>query len=66
MISWNIWQMNGLTYTAPFSEEVVVNDQTDLFSEMGGQVELTQEIACHIMDWQAGETVLYKKLIKGR
>ena len=66
IIAWNIWQMNGLTYTTPYSEETVVNDQADFFSEMGGQAEMKQEIPTCIMDWQAGEVIRYRTLVKGR
>ena len=66
IIAWNIWQMNGLTYTTPFSEEAIVNDQADWFSEMGGQIELKQEIPSCIMDWKEGKVIRYQTLIKGR
>lgn len=66
IIAWNVWQMNGLTFTAPYSEEPVVHDQTDLFAEMGGQVELKQEIPCVIMDWQEGKVITYQSLMKGQ
>ncbi|MBR0161978.1 MAG: restriction endonuclease subunit M [Oscillospiraceae bacterium] len=66
IVSWNIWQMNGLTYAAPYSEKSIISDQIDWFSEMGGQVEMKQEIPCIIMDWQAGETVPFETLIKER
>ena len=66
IIAWNIWQMNGLTYTTPFSEEPVLNDQADWFSEMGGQEELKQEIPSIIMDWQEGKVIQFQTLIKGQ
>lgn len=66
IISWNIWQMNGLTYTAPFSEEPIVNDQVDWFSELGGQTELKQEIPCCIMDWQKEIVIPYRTLVRGQ
>ena len=66
IIAWNIWQMNGLTYTTPFSEETIVNDQMDLFTEMGGQVELKQEIPSCIIDWQEGKVIQYQSLVKGQ
>lgn len=40
IISWNIWQMDGLKATVPY-----------------------QDTMCQIMDWDKGETVLYKDLI---
>lgn len=66
IIAWNIWQMNGLTYTSPFSEETIVNDQVDMFSEMGGQIELKQEIPSCIMDWQEEKVIQYQTLVKGQ
>ena len=67
IISWNIWQMNGMTYSAPFSEEPVIHDQVDWFSEMGeGQTEFKQEIPCCIMDWQEEIVIPYRTLIKGQ
>ncbi len=65
IIAWNIWQMNGLTYTAPYSEERLISDQMTMFDPTD-QVEIKVESKCRIMDWQAGETVLFETLVKGR
>ncbi len=65
IISWNIWQMNGMTYTAPYSEERVISDQMTMF-DPSDQEEIKVESKCRIMDWQAGEAVLFETLVKGR
>lgn len=49
IISWNIWQMDGLTYSPPFMENV------NLF---GGA-------NCKIKDWQTNKEFEYEALLKG-
>lgn len=50
IISWNIWQMDGLKHTVPYSSMSVVgmNEQISLFKE-----ESHEEIYCIIRDWKA-------------
>ncbi len=50
IISWNIWQMDGLKFTVPYSSVVAIepNQQISLFQE---EVQLPQY--CIIKDWQA-------------
>ena len=50
-ISWNLWQMDGLTYRTP-QEEEASQAQLTLFEE-------TPELAplCIIKDWQKGKTI---------
>ena len=50
IISWNIWQMNGLTFTVPFSDKKAIgqNQQMTLFDGESCQVK-----HCIIKDWQA-------------
>ena len=66
IIAWNIWQMNGLTYTAPYSEEQVISDQIDLLFDVDSQQQMKKEISCSIMDWAAGKTVIYESIINAR
>lgn len=49
IISWNIWQMDGLTYSPPFMEKL------NLF---GGA-------NCKIKDWQTNKEFEYEALLKG-
>ena len=61
IISWNLWQMDGLTFSTPFSSG---NDseQGFLFEEMNTQ----ENFPCKIMDWKENKIILYKSLIKKR
>ena len=53
IISWNLWQMDGLNYSIPYS-----NIEINLFAE-------TQEnILCKIMDWQEDKTIIFKNLVE--
>ena len=49
IISWNIWQMDGLTYSPPFT------DEANLF---GGA-------NCRIKDWSTGKIFEFKELLRG-
>ena len=49
IISWNLWQMDGLTYSPPFT------DSANLF---GGA-------NCKIMDWKTGKPFEFGDLVKG-
>ena len=61
IISWNLWQMDGLTFSTPFS---TANDdeQPSLFEEMNS----TENFPCKIMDWKENKIILYKSLLKKR
>lgn len=61
IISWNLWQMDGLTFSTPFSS---ANDsgQNFLFEEMNE----TKSFPCKIMDWKENKVILYKSLLKKR
>ena len=59
IISWNLWQMNGLTFSTPFSSGG--DDMQDyLFEEMN----ITENFPCKIMDWKENKIILYKSLSK--
>ena len=61
IISWNLWQMNGLTFSTPFSSGG--DDMQDyLFEEMN----ITENFPCKIMDWKENKIILYKSLSKKR
>ena len=73
-ISWNIWQMDGITMTAPYSKKedidqiefsidslyTVANDYDDYYMEAD-----TTAIPCVIMDWRSKKKVVYKDMVKG-
>lgn len=61
IISWNLWQMDGLTFSTPFSsgDDGV---QGFLFEEMN----TAENFPCKIMDWKENKIILYKSLLKKR
>lgn len=66
IISWNIWQMDGVTYNVPYSERPKVNSQISMFEIMDGTVENNMEpVPAKIYDWRANKSVEFKKMIRG-
>lgn len=57
IISWNLWQMDGLTFKIPYAKET----QDNLFDFSADN----QKIYCLIKDWQTGEIFKYKDLLLG-
>lgn len=65
IISWNIWQMDGLKYTAPYSEtkHKEVNTQLSFFDFEEVHVEI-YAVPCVIRDWTNKCYVEFQNLIK--
>jgi hypothetical protein len=61
IISWNIWQMDGITCSVPFSENREWSRQLTLFDFMDGRAGRT---FCIIKDWITNEIIEYRSLIK--
>ena len=63
IIVWNIWQMDGLTKTIPFSTKQEEQKQEDMFSmffDAKVQDEEEKETpACRIYDWRAGKSIAF-------
>lgn len=57
IISWNLWQMDGLKFTIPFALEI----QGNVFD----MTPKNQNIFCKVKDWQTGEIFQYRHLLKG-
>ncbi len=79
IISWNIWQMDGLTCTVPYSCHTVEvkNRQASLFeSEViehkqcpgceKDDIFLHNGLYCKIKDWRDNSSLLYISIIQGR
>ncbi|WP_294703527.1 restriction endonuclease subunit M [uncultured Fusobacterium sp.] len=62
IIAWNLWQMNGITYTIPYAEIEENSFQLNIF-----EVVQKEKVAkyCKIKDWRAGKTTEYRLLIRG-
>lgn len=54
IVSWNLWQMDGLSYRIPQENKEEPQLQTSLFDEVPVEVPAP---FCIIMDWQRGETI---------
>lgn len=71
IISWNIWQMDGITMTAPFSEQPRVNRQMSLFDYVGDDgfsdrdFSETEPIPCKIFDWRSNNSLEFKSMMNG-
>ena len=61
IISWNFWQMDGLTGTVPFSAKKDC-EQLSLFEDPIEQVELPRILGCKIYDWVANKSQPYETL----
>lgn len=72
IISWNIWQMDGITMTAPFTQSQSSKQMTlDMFVEMSAEdeseiriYENADNMPCRIMDWRANKSIEFKSLVK--
>lgn len=71
VIAWNIWQMNGLTMTAPFSLAEPAYKQISIFDffeiEGNGDVKEetgSEEIPCKIYDWRSNESIEFRSMIR--
>lgn len=64
IVSWNIFQMDGLSYTKPETEEIEIEDtQLDLFVEVSPKIK-KNKVDVKIMDWQLNKKVLFKSLVE--
>lgn len=66
IISWNIWQMDGLTMSVPFSERERVTSQISMFEFFYGiKNEDTEPIPCKIYDWRTNTSLEFKSIVDG-
>ena len=69
IISWNLWQMDALTYTVPYSDIAEVHNQFTIFDYLPEYsyevIEEPKTEPCKIKDWRSNCSVTYKSMIKG-
>ena len=68
VIAWNIWQMDGLTGTIPYSKAQEQFRQMTLFDMVGAGTESEQEnrqALCRIYDWRADNSLEFVSLKRG-
>ena len=77
IISWNLWQMDGLKNVLPRSCKTIVEETTDLFGNVkrkekpceGCEKKLIHKHNCiyaKIMDWKKGKPILFDSLSKDK
>lgn len=65
IIAWNIWQMNGMTMTTPYSVAEPIYSQPSLFGDIeSNEIERT-EMKTRIFDWRYKRSLEFASLIKG-
>lgn len=62
IVSWNIWQMDGLTLTAPYSETKPAFIQISLFDT---EEEKGIPIPCKIFDWRSNYSLEFQSMVNG-
>ncbi len=63
IISYNVLQMDGLTYTSPYSQQAGDTVQLSLFEEIAEQPSQSQK--AQIKDWKTNELIDFERLSKG-
>lgn len=66
IISWNIWQMDGLTNAIPFFEERDYYKQISLFDFVGDEEPERINKYCKIKNWRSNINIEYRTLLEGR
>lgn len=59
IISWNLWQMDGLTFTIPYEKAVEPIEQITIFDAQ----EKDKQSLCIIKDWRAKKIHTFKDLV---
>ena len=59
IISWNLWQMDGLTYTIPYEKAVEPMEQITLLDFQ----EKNKKSLCKIKDWRARKIYTFQELV---
>ena len=76
IVSWNIWQMDGIKYVIPRSCNIAEDKQISLFDEPAKKMccegcknnDPFKHVGIYskIKDWETGETIEFVSLLRGR
>lgn len=67
IISWNIWQMDGLKGVVPFPPDNHADSfQVSIFDDGDEVASLDSDLRCKIQDWRSKRPVFYTDLMKGK
>lgn len=64
IISWNLWQMDGMQFTVPFCSISERYEQLTIMDVLGKNK--AEPCYCKIRDWRSKETVTYMSLVKDK
>lgn len=65
IITWNIWQMDGLTYTIPFREAEPVFVQLSLFNDFEVDLTKASQPLSRVYDWRSDRSGTFEGIKKG-
>lgn len=64
IISWNIWQMDGITMTAPYSGHPRAYTQLSILDNANNTIQ-KEPIPCRIFDWRSKCSLEFRSMVKG-
>lgn len=67
IISWNFWQMDGISGTIPYGVPKQENEQLSMFDFIvdDPKEEINETPACRIFDWRKGRSIPYADIKRG-
>ena len=65
IISWNLWQMDGLHLSVPGGKPQPEAEQLDLFSMFGTMEEQTPAVSCKVKNWRSNKTQNFEIIQEG-
>ena len=68
IISWNLWQMDGMTFTVPYGSVPENSEQLSIFDMLESEASESEERQfsnlCRIKDWRSKVILAYKSLVE--
>ena len=65
IISWNLWQMDGLHLSVPGGKPQPETEQLDFFSMFGTVEEQTPAVSCKVKNWRSNKTQNFETIQEG-
>ena len=65
IISWNLWQMDGLHLSVPGGKPQPEAEQLDFFSMFGTVEEQTPAVSCKVKNWRSNKTQNFETIQEG-
>ena len=65
IITWNVWQMDGLHLSVPGGKPQPEAEQLNLFSMFGTMEEQTPAVSCKVKNWRSNKTQNFETIQEG-